>query len=94
MALTVLDDKNPIKVTGTSDAKALILSEWVVIRAVRWYVATTAGHLLALQDKHGDTIIKMRAEADNTSQTVYLNIGVDEIYCDNMDSGELYIYVH
>jgi len=94
MALTVLNEQNPIKVTGKTSTSVEILGEFSIIRYVRWVNPTTAGHLCWLTNNDGDYIIKMNAEANNDTQQWELDTGFDGIHCTDMDSGELYIYLH
>ena len=97
MALTIVH-QNPIIVTGTTDAKAAIESsgnEWL-ISGLYWKQATTDGHKLALQDKNDKEIFEFEAEADGSSQEKRFDPPVSAmggIYCDDMDSGTLYIYI-
>jgi len=88
MSLTIVNDTNPIKVTGDTDASVEIYPDWIRVKSILWYKPTTTAHLLALQDKDGNTITKMYA-VENVSQTQQLDIGIEQIYCDDMDSGEL-----
>ena len=85
---------NPIKVTGITSSKATILAQGVTIRHLIWYKPTTVGHLLSLVDDDDNPIWKSYADAANKSQKfMNLNMQFDEIYCDDMDSGELYVYL-
>ena len=98
MAIVVTNKSgSPIKVTGTTNTHDEILfptqGVGVFIRRVYWYVPATAGHLLALKTKDGSDILLMRCEADSISQSVQLESYFPNIYCDDMDSGTLYIYI-
>lgn len=94
MALTIVGG-NPIRVTGTTDINAVIYkptSQVVYIRRVYWFNPTTTGHLCTLKDENGKYIIEMRAEANNGSQWHEIDVAFRSIYCDDMDSGTVYIY--
>lgn len=96
MALTV-SSGSPIRVTGTTDVSAKIIEpamSLVYVRSVYWFKAATAGDLCTLTDANGRYIIEMHCEADNTSQQWDINQKFDNIYCSDMDSGTLYIYIN
>ena len=63
------------------------------MRYVYWYNPTTAGHLLSLIDSKGDDIVVARCESDGESQWLPVYTKFNDIYCDDMDSGTLYIYI-
>ena len=85
----------PIKVTGTTDADTEILAKTkhVFIQFIRWYKPTTSGHLCHITDGDGNTIMKMNATSANDTQMWPVYNGYNGIRCDDMDSGELYIYI-
>lgn len=94
MPLTVVNTINPIKVTGTTSSDTEVFPDQLVhIKFIRWYLPTTSGHLCHLTNTIGDTIIKMNAEADNDTQMWPIYTSHKGIRCDDMDSGELYIYI-
>ena len=95
MALTVNRVGNPIKVTGTASSNEVIYPKGrpVFIKFVYWYSPTSSGHLLNLIDAKGDAIIPMIAEAAKDSQAWPVYSAYNGISCDDMDSGELYIYI-
>lgn len=93
MGLTIVSDTNPIKVTGDTTARELILAGPALIRFVRWYKPTSIGDLIELKDSNGDDIIILRCEKASQTQTEPVFLNVDAIVCDNMDSGTLYIYL-
>ena len=95
MALTVDRAVNPIKVTGTTSADQEIVPSGtlVFVRFVYWYNPTTDGHKAHITDKDGNTIIKMIAEDANDSQVWPVYIKYDGIRSDDVDSGEIYIYI-
>ena len=95
MSLTVSTNKKIIRVTGTTDANQEILKPEladIYINAIYWFKPTTAGHLLTLKTSDGDHIIEAACETDNISRWFKMEIYVKDIYCDDMDSGTLYIY--
>ncbi len=91
--LTVLNNINPIKCTGTNDTDQEIYSDPVFVRYVYWYNPTTAGQLLSLVDENGNDIIIARCEADGESQWLPVYTKFNAIHCNDMDSGTLYIYI-
>jgi len=93
MPLTVDRTIQPIKVTGATDADTEITSDDTFIHFIRWYNPTTAGDLCHITDGNGNTIIKMRADVDNDTQTWPIYNAYKGIRCDDMDSGELYIHI-
>lgn len=93
MPLTVSNEVNPIKVTGTTASSTVIYTGKAFIKAVRWYNPTTEGHLCNLTNTDGNIILSMRAGSDNETQYVPLYYSSDGIKCDDLDSGTLYIYL-
>ena len=93
MAITPDITGNPFLVTGTTNTNDKITDGRVFIKYVYWYNPTTVGHLVHLVDKSRKEILKLRCEAANESQPFALWTAWDGIYCDDMDSGELKIYV-
>lgn len=95
MPLTVINTIEPIKVTGTTDADTEILGDnrLAHIKFIRWYNPTSSGDLCHLTDESGNTIIKMRADANNDTQMWPIFKTYSGIRCDDMDSGELYIHI-
>ena len=92
MPLTILDDSGgAIKVTGTTDAKAKITDGLIDIISVYWYNPTNDGQLCNLTGKNDEPIITMRCEADGISQQWPIGMVIQGIYCDDMDSGTLFI---
>ena len=94
MALTVDTTIEPIKVTGTTATNEEIVAKGklVFITWIRWYNPTSSGDLCHVMDGESKTIMKMNATADNDTQMWPLFKLYDGIRCDDMDSGELYIY--
>lgn len=93
-ALTI-DPGNPIRVTGTTDTSGIVYKPngpVIHIKRIYWFNPTTAGDLCTLKDEFGKYIIEMRAEANAGSQWHEIDVSYRNIYCDNMDSGTLYIY--
>ena len=95
MALTSVDTTgNPIKLTGTASTTEQIFGKKVYIKFVYWKTPTTVGHLVALQDQEGREIVSLRCETANESIIFPVVSVVNEIHCDDMDSGTLYIYIN
>ncbi len=94
MAATASTAANPFKITGGAVSTSTeITAKTMTIQAIVWYGITTAGHLLSVIDRGGNTIWKCRAvEAGNDSIIFPLGLPVSGVSCDDMDSGELYIY--
>ena len=93
--LTILDDADPIIVTGTTTIDAEIGSSGnkYFIETVHWYNPSSLGDLLHLTDGSGRTIIQMRASINNDSQTWPVMAEYYGIRSDDFDSGTLYIYI-
>ena len=92
MALTVDKTVNPIKVTGTTNVSQEITTGLIFIKQIYWYGPTTAGHLCSLKNKVGNDILIMACETGAGSQVFPLDTIFDGVYCDDMDSGTIYIY--
>ena len=93
MALTVVKTVNPIKVTGTTSADTIILDRMAFVKFIKWYKPTAIGHICHITDSENVTIAKFYCDTDDVSQIDPLFILVNGIKCDDMDSGELYIYI-
>ena len=96
MALSITH-KNPIVVTGTSAASAAIESSgtWLISK-LYWLNPATQGDKLALQDGDGKELFEFYAQTVNSSQEVSFRTPLEArngIYCDDMDSGTLYIFI-
>jgi hypothetical protein len=92
MPITVDKDGNPIKVTGTTSAKTQVREKPINVKSIYWLQPTTQGHKLALQHVDGRDIIELYCQNANESIHADINIVCNGIYCDDMDSGTLYIY--
>ena len=94
MGLTVTNEETGrLKVTGTTDTCQAIYSDYVGLKFVYWYNPTTAGDVCNLVDRNGKEIIPIRAAIAGDSQQLAIFKFVDGIYCDDMDSGTLYLYL-
>ena len=95
MAMTI-DEQNPIVVTGTSASSGAIMSVGNFnITRLTWLTPTTQGHKLALQDGTGREIHEFYCDNDNETLSIPFDPpdkAINGIYCDDMDSGTLYIY--
>jgi len=92
MAITAVAN-NPIVVTGTTNTNDLVFANPVFIKFVYWYNPTTEGHLLSLKDENGRVIVPGRCESNNKSQWFPIFTHHTNIYCDDLDSGAVYIYI-
>ena len=92
MPLTVDSNSMPIVVTGTTDASSLIISRGLYINYIYWYKPTTTGHLLSITDPNLRTIAKACCSVADQEVLIPISGIYDGVYCDDMDSGELYIY--
>lgn len=98
MAITADITGNPYKITGTTATASKVTDEPVMIQAIVWYKGTTNGHLLSITDKAGNVIWKeaINLQSLNRNNSITFPSGLyssDGIYIDDMDSGEVYIYV-
>lgn len=95
MAVTVVNSVNPIVVSGTTNTNDEVLSHGagIFIKFVYWYLPTTTGHKASLQTKDGRVITKLYCEADNRSLYGLVWTKFENIYCNDLDSGTLYIYI-
>jgi len=88
---------NPIIVTGTTAANTKVIDKGlagaVFIKFVYWYNPTNINDLVSLKDANGRVILLLRCEVANESQWAPLWSSFQNIYCDDMDSGTLYIYI-
>ena len=84
------------KVTGDTDTNGEITGDLTYVKSVYWYTPGAAAHLVNLIDKEGGPIITMigdsTGDTNANSQQWDINVAFDGIYCDDMDSGTLYIY--
>ena len=94
MALTITASTNPIKVTGTTNTSTKILDGPVFLKSIYWEQPTTTGHKMALQDKAGGDVIEMYCLTQNKDMEKDLDIHVHGLYCDDLDSGTLFIYLN
>ena len=93
MAITAVNYLNPIKVTGTCSSAEKVTDKAAYIKFIQWYKPTTAAHLLSVVDKDGQQIVKGYCENANETQWLPIFTRFDSIYIDDMDSGEVYIYI-
>ena len=89
---------NPLKVTGTTDTSERITDSEVMIQGILWTGATTDGHLCSLTDKAGRQLWKGQMTTTKLTEDIYKEFprglySSDGIYINDMDSGELYIYI-
>ena len=92
MSLTVNKTITPIKVTGTTSASQVITDDLITIKHIYWLKPTAVGDICSLKNRAGADIVVLTCEAANESQLFPLFTIFDGIYCDDLDSGTLYIY--
>ena len=96
MSLTITTG-SCFKVTGTTAASTKITDEIVYVKSVYWYKPTNAAHLLNLIDKEGGPIITMDGNGlgtgNPTSHQRIVESVFNGIYCDDLDSGTVFIYI-
>ena len=87
---------NPIIVTGTTSTSDKVIDKGlggaVFIKFIKWHKPTTIGHLVTLKDANGRVIVPFYCEVADESQWAPMWSSFQNIYCDDMDSGILYIY--
>ena len=86
---------NPIRVTGTATSSEKIADFDIpmLVGYIYWFNPTTAGHLCTLKTSDGSFIAELKCDTDGVPVHLGpLGIYVKNIYCDDMDSGTLYIY--
>lgn len=98
MAITAVVTGNPFKITGTTTSANKVTDSEVMIQAMLWHKATTNAHLLSVTDKAGNQIWKAQMTTVNLGNDIYITFPLglstqDGIYVNDMDSGELYIYI-
>jgi len=91
--LIILNEVNPIVITGATEFSTDVLANLVFIKLVRWYRPATAGHLLSLTDGGGKLLLKDYCVTANKSKNTELNTKFRGIACDDLDSGEVHIYI-
>ena len=91
----VVDRKVPIRVYNAAiAAKTRITDDRVVITQIYWYSPDAVNALAAFQDKAGNALFAMHATV--ASQGLLfgpIRIPANGIYMDDLDSGEIYIYL-
>ena len=91
----ITDRKVPIRISGdTIAASTRITDDIVVMTQIYWYSPDAVNDLAALQDKDGNELFPMHAVV--ASQGLLfgpIRIPANGIYMDNLDSGEIYIYL-
>ena len=94
MAISSDITHNPWVITGDTNTSVKISDEQVKVKWVYWFNPTTSGHLLSLTDKNGDQIIEAICEGANESvPPLPIFQTYTGVYCNDMDSGTLYIFV-
>lgn len=97
MAITADVTGNPFKVTGTTTAANKVTDSIVMIQGFLWTGATTNGHLVSVTNKAGKQLWKGQMATTALTEPVQitfpLGLPANGVYVNDMDSGELYIYV-
>jgi len=92
MAIVVDESASPIIITGTTGASEVITLRARFVQSVYWYKPTTLGHLLSVTDGNGRTVTRACVAVADEGIIIPVNAVYDSLYCDDMDSGILYIY--
>jgi hypothetical protein len=92
MSITVDKTRTPIKVTGTTSASEAITVDPVYIKHIYWHAPATIGDICSLKDRVGKDIVVLTCEVALSSQIFPLFTRFEGVYCDDFDSGTLYIY--
>jgi hypothetical protein len=89
------DEKiNPMTITGgavTGSTKVTDIETF--LKFITWSRPTTVGHLVSIKNKHGVQLAKRYCDTANVDIDIPIFTLVDGIYCDDLDSGELYFYI-
>ena len=93
MAITADATVNPIVVTGTTAASNKIIDHQGFVKFIRWYKPTAVGHIVSITNQYGDRVTKEYCMQANLSVDIPVFSICDGLYCDDLDSGELYIYM-
>lgn len=101
MALTIDESINPIKVTGTVATGQAVTTYRGRVQMIVWTGATTDGHLLSVTNKEGTDIWKATMATSNLTENIVADfsgfpgngLNVNGISIDDMDSGEVLIYI-
>lgn len=65
----------------------------VFIKYIYWFQPTTIGHLATIKDRTGRLILPMYCEVANQSQMWPIWSKANSIHIDDLDSGEIYIFI-
>lgn len=83
---------NPIVID--EEGADTLITTGVKIRSILWYLPAASDDKASLLDAVGGNVI-YKANCVTAKQGIYYNLGglwVDGLYCDDLDSGVLYIY--
>jgi len=94
MALTVINETNPIVVTGTTAVPVTLISDKVSVEKIRWHNPTSVGHKASLKDSNQDLVAKFYCYAAHEPDEIPCHISCHGLVCDDLDSGELHIYLN
>ena len=98
ITVTIDTTGNPFVITGTTAIFTKITDSSVMVQAILWTGATTDGHLVSICDKAGRLLWKGKMATSKLGEDIpgdfplglYSSNG---IYINDMDSGELFIYI-
>ena len=96
MALEINDIGRTIQITGTTAASEKVTDDHCYISKIVWYNATSAADKLNITDKDGNDIFPFVAAGSNRMVSYDFMVcphPIDGIYIDDLDSGEVYIYI-
>ncbi len=98
MSISADISSNPFKITGTTSSSEVVTTARVRIQGFLWVGATTNGHLLSITDVAGNQLWKAQMVTRILNEGIFIPFplglrSVDGIHINDMDSGEVYIYV-
>jgi hypothetical protein len=99
MSLQITDKGRTIIVTGTTSVSQKVTDELCQVSKVVWYGPTTAGQLLIVKDKDGDTIFPFVVGSTTSGVMITYDFPtpdghpINGIYISDMDAGEVRFYI-
>ena len=89
---------SPTKVTGTTNTREKVLDNEqhggvVTVKFIHWFNPSTVGHLAKLVDRDDNLIWTEICDTANTSLWGVIWTQYNSIYVEDLDSGELHIYI-
>lgn len=84
---------NPMTITGGAiTGSTKVTDKQTYLKFIAWSRPTSVGHLVSITDKNLVQIAKGYCDIANKDQYIPIFTRLDGIYCDDLDSGELYFY--